>query len=204
MKSLQHAFLVLIVLTVLTGLIYPAIVTAIAVVCFPAQAHGSLTYNKGHVTGSRLIGQNFAGRGYFWSRPSATNYSAMPSGGSNLSPLSDTLRAQVDARRDAFRLANGLTARDTIPRDMLFASGSGLDPDISPQSARLQIGRVARERGFTNDQKMALTSLVERSIVPRQLGFLGSERVNVVQLNQDVERMSGFAGMERKHTASGN
>jgi potassium-transporting ATPase KdpC subunit len=195
MKSLLHAFLVLIVLTVLTGLIYPAIVTAIAVVCFPAQAHGSLTYNKGYVTGSRLIGQNFADRKNFWPRPSATNFSAMPSGGSNLNPISSSLRIAVDARRDTFRVANGLSAVDTIPGDMLFASGSGLDPDISPEAARLQINRIARERNFTNDQKAALVSLVKSSIVPRQLGFLGSERVNVLRLNQDVENL------EREHAA---
>jgi potassium-transporting ATPase KdpC subunit len=189
MKSLLQAFLVLIALTVLTGLVYPAIVTAIAVVCFPSQAHGSLTYNKGKIVGSRLIGQSFSGRKNFWPRPSATNYSAMPSGGSNLNPLSTTLRTAIDARRDTFRLANGLGAKDTIPSDMLFASGSGLDPDISPEAARLQIGRVARERNFANDQKPALISLVERSIVPRQLGFLGSARVNVLLLNQNVERL---------------
>lgn len=191
MKSLVRAFLVLFVLTVLAGLIYPAIVTAIAVVCFPAQAHGSLTYNKGHVTGSRLIGQNFSDRKNFWPRPSATNYNALPSGGSNLNPIYNSLRTAIDARRDTFRVVNGLSAGDTVPNDMLFASGSGLDPDISPEAARLQIGRVARERSFTNDRKLTLAALVERSIIPRQLGFLGSERVNVVRLNQDLESLEG-------------
>jgi potassium-transporting ATPase KdpC subunit len=189
MKSILQAFLVLVVLTVLTGIIYPLLTTAVAVTCFPTQSHGSLVYNKGHVTGSRLIGQNFADRKNFWPRPSATNYSAMPSGGSNLNPLSVSLRIAVDARRDTFRLVNGLSAVDTIPNDMLFTSGSGLDPDISPEVARLQIGRIARERNLTNDQKLALTSLVERSIAPPQLGFLGSKRVNVLRLNQDLENL---------------
>jgi K+-transporting ATPase ATPase C chain len=198
MKSILQAFLVLVVLIVLTGIIYPLLTTAVAVTCFPSQSHGSLIYNKGHVTGSRLIGQSFADRKNFWPRPSATNYSAMPSGGSNLNPISSSLRTAIDARRDTFRIVNGLSAGDTVPNDMLFASGSGLDPDISPEAARLQIGRIARERNFSNDQKLALTSLVERSIVPRQLGFLGSERVNVLRLNQDIERIEKSNDTQRR------
>ena len=193
MKSLLNAFLLIIVLTVITGLIYPIVVTAIAVVCFPAQAHGSLLYNKGQVVGSRLIGQNFDNRKNFWSRPSATNYSAMPSGGSNLIPISNALRSAIDSRRDTFRLANRLIASDTIPNDMLFASGSGLDPDISPDAARLQTGRVARERHLTESQKSDLSALVERSIVLPQIGFLGDARVNVLRLNQNLDRLCGFS-----------
>jgi potassium-transporting ATPase KdpC subunit len=186
MKPLVRAFLLLSAMTIITGLLYPAAITAIASLCFPVQSHGSLVYENGRCIGSRLIGQNFSDSSYFWPRPSATNYSAMPSGGSNLGPLSNALRAAIDARRDTFRLANGLCAQDTIPIDMLFASGSGLDPDISPAAARLQIGRVARERRFTNRQKLALWSLVEHSIIQPQLGFLGSARVNVLQINREL------------------
>jgi len=189
MKSILQAFLVFVVLTVLTGIIYPLLTTAFAVICFPVQSHGSMVFNKGHVIGSYLIGQGFSDQKNFRPRPSATNYSAMPSGGSNLNPVSSSLRATIDARRDTFRLANGLSEKDTVPGDMLFASGSGLDPDISPQAARLQIDRVSRERNFTNEQKLDLASLVEHSIAPRQLGFLGSERVNVLRLNQAIENM---------------
>jgi potassium-transporting ATPase KdpC subunit len=189
MKSIFQAFSVLVVFTILTGIIYPLLTTVFAVTCFPVQSHGSLAFNKGHVTGSYLIGQGFSDQKNFRPRPSATNYSAMPSGGSNLNPVSSSLRIAIDARRDTFRLANGLSSTDTIPNDMLFASGSGLDPDISPEAARLQINRIARERNFTNGQKLALTSLVEHSIAPRQLGFLGSERVNVLRLNQAIENM---------------
>jgi len=189
MKSILQAFLVLVTLTLLTGVVYPAVVTAIAVIGFPNQSHGSLTYNNGQLAGSRLIGQNFADPKYFWPRPSATGYSTMPSGGSNLIPISDTLRAQVDARRNAFRLANGLTTRDTIPNDMLFTSGSGVDPDISPDAARLQIGRIANVRHLTSAQKEELSRIVERSIVRPQLGFLGSARVNALELNIALDKL---------------
>jgi K+-transporting ATPase ATPase C chain len=191
MKSILQAFLVLAVLTVLTGFIYPLLTTAVAVACFPAQSHGSLVSTNGNAIGSRLMGQGFSDRKNFRPRPSATGYNTMPSGGSNRNPISDSLRAEIDARRDAFRSANGLSAKDTIPNDVLFASGSGLDPDISPRAARMQIGRVACERKFTNDQKRELVSLVERSIIPRKFGFLGSERVNVLLLNRDLERLAG-------------
>ncbi|MDD5672800.1 MAG: potassium-transporting ATPase subunit KdpC [Chitinivibrionales bacterium] len=190
MKSLLRAFLILLALTIVTGLLYPLATTLAAVVCFPRQAHGSLAYSKGRLIGSRLIGQNFSDRRYFWPRPSATNYSAMPSGGSNLISLSDTLRAQVNARRAAFRSANGLTERDTVPNDMLFTSGSGLDPHISPAAARLQIERIARERAFTDAKKTALAALVERSILKPQLGFLGEPRINVFYLNQALDLLN--------------
>jgi|WetSurMetagenome_2_1015567.scaffolds.fasta_scaffold73666_2 potassium-transporting ATPase KdpC subunit len=186
MKSFIRAFLILLAFTVLTGLLYPAIITMIASIGFPAQSHGSLVYDKGKPIGSSLIGQKFSDDSYFWSRPSATDYNAMPSGGSNLSPVSRSLRALVDTRRAAFRSACGLGDGMTIPNDMLFASGSGLDPDISPAAARLQEGRIAKKRGFTNAQLTVLSGLVERSVLPPQLGFLGNARVNVLRLNRDL------------------
>ena len=115
----------------------------------------------------------------------------MPSGGSNLTPVSDSLRALVGARRAAFLAGNRLSANDTVPNDMLFSSGSGLDPDISPGAARLQIGRIAGKRNLTDSQRTALSVLVEHSIVPQQLGFLGCERINVLQLNKDLDRLGG-------------
>ncbi len=194
MKSLLQAFLILAALTFITGLLYPVVTTVVAALCFPVQSHGSLAYDKGHVIGSHLIGQNFADRKYFWPRPSATNYSAMPSGGSNLNPISNALRTAIDARRDTFRLINELTANDAVPNEMLFSSGSGLDPDISHDAALLQIGRVARERHLTDAQRLDLSALVERSIVQPQLGFLGDARVNVLRLNQDLDRFDGGKG----------
>ena len=193
MKLLLQAFLSLTFLTFITGILYPLTITVVALVFFPARSQGSLVYDKGHAVGSRLIGQNFTDRKYFWPRPSATNYSPMPSGGSNLNPISASLRTLVDSRRAAFRSAHGLLAKDTVPNDMLFASGSGLDPDISPDAARLQIGRVARERHLTESQKSDLSALVERSIVLPQLGFLGNARVNVLRLNQNLDRLCGFS-----------
>jgi len=189
MKSLLNAVLAIVTFSILTGLIYPAAVTAIAVICFSSQSRGSLTYHNGHIIGSRLIGQNFSAARYFRPRPSATNYDAMPSGGSNLPPISDSLRALVKSRREAFRSVNGLDTGARVPNDMLFASGSGLDPDISPEAARLQICRIVRQRNFTPAQQRALSALVERSIVPPQLGFLGEARVNVLRLNQDLDQL---------------
>lgn len=189
MKLILQAFLMVVVLSIVTGLFYPMLTTALAVVFFPAQSHGSLSYTDGQVSGSRLIGQNFTNRTNFWPRPSATNYSAMPSGASNLNPISGTLRTLIDTRRESFQSAHGLNAGDITPGEMLFASGSGLDPDISPEAALLQIGRIAKERNFTDEQKLALASLVEHATIARQFGFLGSNRVNVLHLNQELERL---------------
>jgi K+-transporting ATPase ATPase C chain len=189
MKPIIRAVLLLCALTILTGMLYPAAITAIAAICFPAKSHGSLAYDSEKVIGSRLIGQEFTDSANFWPRPSATNYTALPSGGSNLNPLSVSLRASVDARRTAFQSANGLRPGHTVPNDILFASGSGLDPDISPEAARLQIGRIARKRNLTGTEQNELSGLVERSIIPEQLGFLGSARINVLQLNRDLDRL---------------
>ncbi len=190
MKSIFRAVRFLLVITLVTGLMYPVMVHVFAVLCFPVQSQGSLLYEKGRVVGSRLIGQSFVDSAYFWPRPSATNFNAMPSGGSNLPPISDSLRKIIDLRRTAFRSANGLGNSDIIPNDMLFASGSGLDGDISPDAARLQIGRISRIRHMTNGQKTELASLVEHSIIPRQFGFLGKARVNVLQLNSELNRVA--------------
>ena len=190
---LKHTFLpaarLLLVLTVLTGILYPVAITLAANVLFPAQANGSLIVRDGQVIGSALIGQAFTSERYFWPRPSAIDYNPLPSGGSNLGPTSAALQAKVIERAAAIRQANHLADDAAIPTDLLFASGSGLDPHISPDAARLQIDRVAAARGFTPAQRDQLAALIERSIEPPQLGVLGEPRVNVLRLNLAVDQI---------------
>jgi potassium-transporting ATPase KdpC subunit len=190
---LKHTLLpaarLLLVLTVLTGILYPVTITLAANILFPAQANGSLIVRDGQIVGSALIGQSFTSERYFWPRPSAIDYNPLPSGGSNLGPTSAALQAKVIERAAAIRQANRLAEDAAIPTDLLFASGSGLDPHISPDAARLQIDRVAAARGFTPAQRDQLAALIERSIEPPQLGVLGEPRINVLLLNLAVDQI---------------
>jgi K+-transporting ATPase ATPase C chain len=180
MKQLKPAFLMLVVLTLLTGLIYPLIVTGLAQLLFPAQANGSLLGDAAQPVGSALLGQANDDPRYFWPRPSATEYGALPSGGSNLSPASAALAELATQRAADFRAAHGLNEAEPVPVEMLFASGSGLDPHVSPDAARLQIARVAAARGLDEAQ---VAALLEAHVEGQQLGFLGEPRVNVLLLN---------------------
>src|SRR6266478_1697365 len=178
----RAAVVSLILLSVVTGVAYPAIVTTIAQIAFPRQANGTLIVKDGKVVGSVLIGQPFDDPKYFWGRPSATTpfgYNASSSSGSNLSPTNPALVKSVQERVDALRAADpGNTA--PVPVDLVTASGSGLDPHISPAAALYQVDRVAKARKLQPD---AVRALVERHIEGRQLGFLGEPRVNVLALN---------------------
>jgi potassium-transporting ATPase KdpC subunit len=185
MKPIFTALRMLIVLTILTGVIYPLVVTIAAQVVFPTQANGSLQTRDGVVVGSWLIGQDMnSDPRYFWSRPSAIGYNPLPSSGSNLGPTSATLAQTVLERTTAFREAHNLPDDTTVPTDMLFASGSGLDPHISPEAARLQVERVAAARGLTVEQ---INALVNERIEAPQLGFLGQPRINVLLLNLTLD-----------------
>ena len=191
MKLVWQSFRMLLVLTILTGVIYPLAITLMAQVAFPSQANGSLVTVDGEVVGSELIGQMPDDPRYFWSRPSAVGYmqgssldSLGLSGATNYGSTNATLAEQFAAREAAFREANGIPQDTTVPTDMLYASGSGLDPHISPKAARLQIVRVAEARGLSED---AVASLVEQFVEPPQLGFLGQPRVNVLLLNLALE-----------------
>jgi len=179
---LRPALTSLILLTLITGVVYPVVVTGIAQVIFPFQANGSLIVKDGKVVGSALIGQTFDEPKYFWGRPSATSpfgYNAGSSSGSNLSPTNPALTSAVQGRVDALRAADpGNTA--PVPVDLVTASGSGLDPHISPAAALYQVARVARERKLAPD---AVRALVERHTEGRFLGLLGEPRVNVLALN---------------------
>ena len=190
---LLTAFRMLLLLSVLTGLIYPFLVTGIARIIVSRSASGSILLRDGKPLGSELLAQRFADTRYFWPRPSAgddgTNYATLASTASNLGPTSSNLVALVRTRADRFRFTHGLSRNDPVPPDMLFASGSGLDPHISPVSARLQIQRVAQARHLNAAEIEQLRHLVKRSIEPPQLGFLGEPRVNVLYLNLNLDRL---------------
>ncbi|MBI5674178.1 MAG: potassium-transporting ATPase subunit KdpC [Nitrospirae bacterium] len=180
--QIRPALTMLLLLTVLTGLVYPLAVTGLAQLFFPDQANGSLIVRNSKVLGSKLIGQYFDQPEYFWSRPSATApfpYNAAASGGSNLGPtnpaLVEAVRARVAALRDADPDNDSL-----IPVDLVTSSGSGLDPHISPAAAQYQIRRVARARGL---DEAVVRDLVVQHTQGRQLGVLGEPRVNVLLLN---------------------
>ena len=182
-KELKPALLMMIVMTVLTGLLYPAVITGIAQVAFKDQANGSLITQNGQVVGSRLIGQNFSKAEYFHPRPSAagTNgYDPTATGGSNLGPTSDKLISTIKTRVADYRKENALDANTLIPSDAVTASASGIDPHISPRNAELQAARVAKARGATVDQ---VQTLVNEHTEGRTWGVLGEPRVNVLELN---------------------
>jgi K+-transporting ATPase ATPase C chain len=165
------------------GLIYPLTVTGLAQVLFPKRANGQLIKNHGKIIGSRIIGQNFNGPGYFHSRPSAagTGYDASSSGSNNLGPTNKALLDRVRADVEKLRAENPAAP---IPVDLVTVSGSGLDPDISPAGAEFQIPRVAQERHMSPDQ---LRALVQKHTKGRDWGFLGEPRVNVLELNLDLD-----------------
>jgi len=184
---LRPAIVMTVVLTVITGLAYPVVVTGIAQILFPSHANGSLIYKDGKPVGSRLIGQPFDDPKYFWSRPSATSPypdNSGSSGGSNLGPTNPDLQKAVQGRIDALKAADpGNT--DPIPVDLVTASGSGLDPDISPAAALYQVHRVAKARNLSEE---TVRTLVADHTQGRQFGFLGEPRVNVLALNLALDQ----------------
>ncbi len=179
----------LLAMMLLTGLIYPFLVTGISRVVFPFRSEGSLLTADGNIIGSELIGQKFDSARYFWPRPSATDYSAVPSGASNLGPASRKLKELAAQRRREFCVKNGLDTSTVVPSEMLFTSGSGLDPHISPESAYLQAGRVADSRKFTAHQKEELLNCIKRLTEPTGLPVLGEKRVNVLLLNIETDKI---------------
>jgi K+-transporting ATPase ATPase C chain len=182
LRILRPALGLFVALSILTGLIYPLLLTGMAHGLFPDQAGGSLVQRDGKPVGSRLIGQNFSDPKYFWGRLSATSpmpYNGQGSGGSNLAATNPALVDQAKGRVDALRAADA-SYTAAVPADLASASGSGLDPDIRPQSALLQVARVARARGL--DEARVRKLVAERAETPL-LGFIGEPRINVLELN---------------------
>jgi len=189
LKELKPALLMLALLTVLTGALYPALITGLAQTLFPGEANGSLIKQDGKVVGSALVGQPFSDPKHFWTRPSATGpvpYNAGASSGSNLGPLNPALEEAVKARIDALK-ASDPTQTAPIPVDLVTASGSGLDPHISPAAARWQAPRVARIRSLSEAE---VAKLIDAHTEGRQLGLLGEPRVNVLMLNLALDRLA--------------
>lgn len=178
MKVILQSLRIFLVLTLLTGIIYPLAMTGVAQILFPRQANGSRIVEHGKLVGSDLIAQKFENPKYFWPRPSAADYATVASGASNKGPTAADLRKSIDERREKF----GADA----PVDLLTASGSGLDPHISPEAARLQIAHVAAARNMPTEK---ISALVDQTIESPQFGFLGEPRVNVLRLNRLLDHL---------------
>jgi len=188
LSVLRPALVLFLLLTVLTGFLYPLLVTGLAQLLFPRQAAGSIITRAGHPLGSRLIGQSFSDPRYFWSRPSATTpqpYNATASSGSNQGPLNPALLDAIKTRVAALHAADR-DNRLPVPVDLVTASGSGLDPEISVAAANYQVARVARTRGLAPEQVRAL---IAQHTEGRLLGILGEPRVNVLELNLALDAL---------------
>lgn len=185
-NNLRIAVLFAVVTTMLFGLIYPAAVTGLAHLMFPSQANGSLIVKDGHIVGSKLLGQSFSGSAYFHTRPSnaGTGYDAAQSSGSNLAPTNHLLLDRVKSDIENLHAEN---PGAPIPIDLVTASGSGLDPEISPAAAEFQVPRVAKQRGM---READVRALVQKRTLGRQFGFLGEPRVRVLELNLDLDAVS--------------
>jgi K+-transporting ATPase ATPase C chain len=179
----------LLLMTILTGIIYPVSMTGFAQLIFPYKANGSLIMKEGKIIGSELIGQKFDSSIYFWSIPSAIGYNPVPSGASNWGPVSDTLRKLVVYRQNFFANSNSITDKLSIPKEMVFASGSGLDPHISSEGALMQVDRIAKARHLDNTEKEKLIVKIKNLTEAPQFLLLGEERINVLNLNIELDKI---------------
>lgn len=187
MKRIITAVVLYALIALLTGFAYPYGVALCAGLFSPRKANGSLMERGGAVVGSELIAQDFKGAAYFWPRPSATGYSAMPSGGSNLSPAGGAFRIQTDLNAGAFMAAHPGVAKGDIPAEMLCSSASGLDPHISVEAAVIQSARVAAARGYDARRNEKLVSLVNSMSEPPDWKIFGEPRINVLKLNMAID-----------------
>lgn len=191
MNLLKNIFLpairLLIIMTLLTGLIYPGVVTILARVLYHNESAGSLIVRGDQIIGSALIGQNFDSRKYFHSRPSATNYNTLPSGGSNLGPLNPSLLEKVSINKTLFMESDTTGNNSVVPAEMITASASGLDPHISPETALMQVNRIVDERGLDENGRKEVISLINKLTEERQFYVLGEPRINVFVLNLKLD-----------------
>lgn len=187
MKTIVRSVKIFLFLTILTGIVYPVLITGIAQVIFPFKANGSLIIRNNNAIGSVLIGQQFDSSIYFSGRPSAIAYNPLPSGGSNFGLTNSKLKGLVYEREKHFIAFNQLDTLTVIPSGMLFASGSGLDPHISPEAALLQVSRIVKERRFSEKQTTELMNLIKNLTEDSQFHFSGQERINVLLLNLSLD-----------------
>ena len=189
-KIILQSLSIFFVMTLLTGVMYPLFITLIGQVVFPNQSNWSLIVKNGKVIGSELIGQNFADSIYFQPRPSAINYNPLPSGASNLGLSSALLKKQLNTRKLEFKKNNLLSDSISVPSEMLFASGSGVDPHISIEAAKLQINRIVKSRNINPDKSKLLINLIDSLSEYPQFSVLGNQVVNVLSLNLKLDEES--------------
>jgi K+-transporting ATPase ATPase C chain len=188
MKNLRISIVLFIILTILTGVVYPLTITLLAQFFFPHQANGGFVKDaQGKVIGSEFIGQNFTSPKYFWPRPSVIDYNPLPSGASNQAVSSKALQQKIEERQKNFLKQN--PGVKIVPADLLFASGSGLDPHISSAAAKAQLERIARARHFSPKQREELLLLIKKSIEKREFLLLGELRINVLKINLALDRI---------------
>jgi K+-transporting ATPase ATPase C chain len=187
MKTLIISLKIFLFFTILTGIIYPLFVTAVAQVMFPVKANGSMVVKDNKTVGSALIGQQFDSSIYFSSRPSSISYNPLPSGGSNYGLTNLKLKKLVAERKKHFIDFNHLDSLTVVPSEMLFASSSGLDPHISPEAALLQVDRIAQSRRFSTKQRGEAIKLIKNLTEDPQFHLLGQERINVFLLNLSLD-----------------
>lgn len=179
----------LLALTVITGVVYPLLVTGLGQLAFPFKSNGSLILKDGSLIGSELIAQQFENNKYFQSRPSYNGYSSMPSGGSNLAIAGKDYKQKSDSICNAFRQKNNLLQNSEVPSEMMSYSASGLDPHISKQSALLQAERISVARNFSEDKRRSLLALIDKLTEKPQIGILGEERINVLLINLEIDKL---------------
>jgi K+-transporting ATPase ATPase C chain len=189
-KIIVQSFKMFLVMTFLLGIVYPTIIWAIGQIIFPYQANGSLVLRNNKIIGSELIGQNFSDSIYFQPRPSAIDYNPMPSGASNLALSSSLLSKQVKDRSNDFLTKNLLNKSVSVPAEMLFASGSGVDPDISVESAKLQVNRIIIARKLNINKTGTINNLIDSLAGNTQFGVSGNNFVNVLMLNLKLDEQS--------------
>lgn len=189
LSSIKYSLKFFVFFTILLGIIYPLTIYFAGQIFFPYKANGSLCTKNGKTIGSYLLGQRFTSDKYFWARPSAIDYNPYPSGGSNLSQTSNILLEKFKKRKNNFIKKNKLSKFDQIPPEMLFASASGVDPDISKESAIMQAKRVITARNFNKLQSEKLLKLINMISKPPQFGILGNDVVNVLKLNIQLDEL---------------